>query len=349
MECPCRRRDFDRQYSWHGLKGFPRSRDYPYMLAGIIDHLWQSIAFAVIVLTVTYLTRRNSAALQLWLWRIAALKWLLPFGLLYALGGWLGFPVRHTAIPPPAALTEWVSTGLSLAAPALTFGFKPFGATLALALLGLASAVCLWAIVRQLKAAQRLRDEEIVRREADFNFQARPLNFWQSALLASGTLLTVSLPVVAGATRDRQWRQEILAIDQQALVTAKIAMNEAPEDLGLLSRVTANNAGVTIRNINIKDLVSMVYGIEQFEVFGGAMPWLSYPRYDVSVTAPLYQPSAFDPYSLRQPVTNYLYAQFGVSIRVNGTCQKPCKDFESFVIERLRYCPRPLARNACNP
>lgn len=318
------------------------------MLAGIIDHLWQSIAFAAIVFGVAYLTRRNSAALRLWLWRIAAVKWLLPFGLLYALGRWLGFPVRHSAIPPPATLTEWVSTGLSIATPAFAFDFKPLGAALALALLGFATAGCLWAIVRQLKAAQRLRDEEVARMEADFNFQARPLNFWQSVLLASGTLLTVSLPVLAGATRDRQWRQEILAIDQQALVTAKIAMKEAPEGIGVLSRITANNDGVLIHNINIKDLVSMVYGIDQFEVFGGAMPWLSFPRYDVSVTGPVHQPAVFDPYSLRQPVTYYLYAQFGVSIRVNGACQKPCKDFESFVIERLRYCPRPLARNACD-
>jgi hypothetical protein len=65
------------------------------------------------------------------------------------------------------------------------------------------------------------------------------------------------------------------------------------------------------------------------------MPWLSEPRYDVFVTGPVRQPAAFDPYSLKQPMTNYLYAQFGVSIRVNGACQKPCKDFDSFVIERL--------------
>jgi hypothetical protein len=305
------------------------------MLAGIIDHLWQSIAFAAILLGVTYLTRRNSAALQLWLWRIAALKFLLPLGVLFALGAWLGFPVRHSAIPPPAALTELVSKGLLIAAPAQTFDLRPLGAAMALLLLGSATAGCLWAIGRQLKAARQQRDAEAVRREADFSFQPKPLGFWQSALLASVTLLTVSLPVLAGATRDRQWRQEILAIDQQALVTAKIAMNEAPEGIGILSRVTANQDGVMIRNVNIKDLVSMVYGIGQFEVFGGAMPWLSEPRYDVFVTGPVRQPAAFDPYSLKQPMTNYLYAQFGVSIRVNGACQKPCKDFDSFVIERL--------------
>jgi hypothetical protein len=160
--------------------------------------------------------------------------------------------------------------------------------------------------------------------------------------------LTVSLPVVAGATRDRQWRQEILAIDQQALLTARIAMDEVSAGKGILSRVVANSNGVTIRNINIKDLVSMVYGIGQFEVFGGSMPWLSEPRYDVSISGPVREPEAFDPYSLRQPVTDYLYERFGVSIRVNGTCQKPCKDFESFVIERLPRCPRPLGRKACD-
>ena len=164
------------------------------MLAGIIDHLWQSIAFAAIVFGVAYLTRRNSAALQLWLWRIAALKWLLPLGLLYALGGWLGFPVRHSAIPPPATLTEWVSTGLSIAAPALTFDFKPLGAALALAAArlrhrGLPVGHC--PAAESCPAAARRGSRA---HGSGLQFPARPLNFWQSALLASGTLLTSHYP-----------------------------------------------------------------------------------------------------------------------------------------------------------
>jgi hypothetical protein len=178
--------------------------------------------------------------------------------------------------------------------------------------------------------------------EADLDYRPVPLKFWQSTLLASLTLFTVSLPAIAGATRDRLWRQRILAIDQQALLSAKIAMTEAPPGIGILSRVTADHDGVTIRNINIQDLVSLVYGIGKFEVFGGAMPWLEYPRYDVKVVGPVRAPEAFDPYSLRQPLTDYLYDQFGVSIRVNGTCQQPCKDYESFVIERLPRCTRLL-------
>jgi hypothetical protein len=210
------------------------------------------------------------------------------------------------------------------------------------------AALCLLGIRHGLQLARRRRDEEAARMEADWNHQPLPLRFWQSTLLAAVTLLAVSLPVIAGATRDRQWRQEILAIDQQALLSAKIAMSEAPAGIGVLSRVSASPDGVTIRNINIQDLVSLVYGIGKFEVFGGAMPWLEYPRYDVKVVGPLRAPQAFDPYSLRQPVTNYLYDQFGVSIRVNGTCQKPCKDHESFVIERLPRCPRPLGAHPCD-
>jgi len=318
------------------------------MLAGIIDHLWQSIAFAAIVFLLAFLTRRNSAALQLWLWRIAALKFLLPFGLLYAFGAWLGFPVRHSAVPPPPAVTEMVSSGLSFAAPALTFDFPPLWAGTSLALLVFGSAACLRVIQRRLKRARSKRDDEAAHMEADFNYRPSPLNFWQSTLLAGATLLTASLPIVAGAARDRQWRQEILAVDQRALLTAKITMKEAPAGTGIQSRVIASDDGVWIRNINIQDLVSMVYGVGKFEVFGGAMPWLEYPRYDVRIAGPVREPAAFDPYSLRKPVTDFLSSQFDVSIRVNGSCQEAAKDCESFVIERLRQCARPLARHACD-
>jgi len=141
----------------------------------------------------------------------------------------------------------------------------------------------------------------------------------------------------------------MLAIDEVALQSAGIVMHEAPAGAGILSRVSAQSTGVEIRNINLQDLVSLVYGIGKFEVFGGAMPWLEYPRYDVRITGPVRAPEVFDPYSLRQPMTNYLYQQFGVSIRVNGSCQKPCKDYESFVIERLPRCPHLLSAHPCDP
>ena len=318
------------------------------MLAGFIDHLWQSVAFAALVAGVAFLTRRNPAALQLWLWRIAALKFLLPFSLLFALGGWLGFPVRHSAIPPPPLVTELVSSGLSVAAPAQTAGVGVPWSLLALLVSGIGAAACLWAVRARLGRARQRSDAEATRVAADWNDQPPPLRLWQSTLLAGAALFTVSLPLVAGATRDRLWRQQVLALDQQALLMAKVAMNESPAGIGIRTRITAGPDGVLIRNINIQDLVSLVYGIGKFEVFGGAMPWLEYPRYDVKIIGPLRAPAAFDPYSLRRPVTNYLYDEFGVSIRVNGTCQQPCKDHESFVIERLPKCTRLLsAHPAC--
>ena len=313
------------------------------MLSAFIDHLWQSIACTAIFGSLVFATRRNSAGLQLWLWRLAALKFLLPFSLLFALGGWLGFPVRHNAVPPPAALVDLVSGGLSIASPAANHDW-PTAATVVMLVIALGlSSVCGMVIFRELRRARALREAEDARISADWKDQPPPLRFWQSSLLAAALLLAVSLPVIAGAVRDRQWRQAVLAFDQEALRSASIVITEAPPGAGLQSRIDASDHGVAIHNINLQDLVSLVYGIGKFEVFGGAMPWLEYPRYDVRVTGPLRAPEVFDPYSLRQPMTDYLYQQFGVSIRVNGTCQKPCKDHESFVIERLPRCTRLLS------
>jgi hypothetical protein len=325
------------------LKEIPLDVDYPQkMLNALIDHLWQSIAFAALVYLLAFLTRRGSAALRLWLWRIAALKFLVPFALLYTLGGWFGFPVRHSAVPPPTVVTELVSRGLSIAAPATTFEFSSSWAAGGLVLALASTGLCLAGILREIRRAQKCRSAEAARAEADWSQRPAPPGFLQSALLAAVAICAVSFPIIAGASRDRLWRQQVLVVDEQALRSALIAMNEAPESNHAASRVTASSDGVLISNITLKDLVSLVYGIGKFEVFGGAMPWLEYPRYDVRVAGPLRAPEVFDPYSLREPMTNYLYEQFGVSIRVNGTCQKPCKDHESFVIERLPRCTRLL-------
>ena len=317
------------------------------MLAAFIDHLWQSIVVAAIVCGLAFLTRANSAAMRLWLWRIAALKFLLPFSLLFALGGWLGFPVRHSAVPPPAELVELVSKGLMIATPATTFTLPPLWTAVVLMLAVANTALCLAAILRELRRAKEYRQAEEARIPVDWNDRPAPLGFSKSALLAAVAVCSVSLPVVAGAVRDRQWRQQVLAVDQQALRSASITMSEAPPGFGILSRVAADHRGVLIRNINIQDLVSLVYGIGKFEVFGGALPWLEHPRYDVRISGPIRAPAVFDPYSVRQPMTDYLYQRFGVSIRVNGRCQKPCKDHPSFVIERLPNCASPLSSNPC--
>ena len=56
------------------------------MIAGLLDHLWQSTLFAGAVALLMPLFRRQAAALRFWLWFAASMKFLFPFALLVMLG-----------------------------------------------------------------------------------------------------------------------------------------------------------------------------------------------------------------------------------------------------------------------
>ena len=71
-----------------------------------IDHLWQSLLFIALIGLLARLARPQPAQLRLWLWRTAAVKLLLPFAWVSALGSWLGFPVRFPGDPPPPSLVK---------------------------------------------------------------------------------------------------------------------------------------------------------------------------------------------------------------------------------------------------
>ncbi len=83
----------------------------------MIDHLWQSTLFAVVIALVVPLFRRQSASLRFGLWFAATLKFLIPFSLLVWLGGFLpalperasllavkSLVLRPVVIAPPAEL-----------------------------------------------------------------------------------------------------------------------------------------------------------------------------------------------------------------------------------------------------
>ena len=55
----------------------------------MIDHLWQSTLFAVVIALMMPLFARQSAGLRFWLWFAASVKFLFPFSLLVWLGGFL--------------------------------------------------------------------------------------------------------------------------------------------------------------------------------------------------------------------------------------------------------------------
>lgn len=306
-------------------------------MAQFIDHLWQSALVALLVWALCALTARNSAALRLWLWRIAALKFLVPFSLAYALGSWIGFPVRHSAIPPPGGLMEALASATPWTAP--MHAFAPSGSSLigAALLVGALTLLCARVIAHEVRLASRRKAEEVARSSADAWWQPAPLGMFKSTVLAAAAFCALAGPMLAGALHDRVSRQEALAIDIESLQRAAISLTEADWRFGDRPEIRAAAGGISIRNVNLQDLVAMVYGIDQFEVFGGALPWLETPHYNVQVRGPVHAPGVFDPYSLRQPVTQYLYEQFGVSIRVNGNCQEPCLNQESFVVERIPW------------
>jgi hypothetical protein len=306
-------------------------------VAVLLDHLWQSTLVVLLVWLLAMLVRANGSALQLWLWRIAALKFLVPFGLLFALGGWIGFPVRHSVVPPPGALRAAVASISQWTSPMQTFapaGWVFAGATLLL--LGIA-LLCAWGTAKALPPAARQHREERAKAQADPWPTAPPLGMFKAVTLAAAAFCLLTAPILAGAVHDRVRRQEALAADIAGLQGASITLTETPSRFGARTEILARPDGVLIRHVNLQDLVALVYGIGQFEVFGGALPWLSSPHYNVEVRGPVSVPAVFDPYSLRRPVTDYLFREYGVSIRVNGACQEPCLNQESFVVERIPW------------
>jgi bla regulator protein BlaR1 len=52
----------------------------------IINHLWQSTAFALLIALSARALRRNSPRLRYWLWLAASLKFLIPFSLIVSTG-----------------------------------------------------------------------------------------------------------------------------------------------------------------------------------------------------------------------------------------------------------------------
>lgn len=312
-------------------------------MAPIIDHLWQSALYVAITWLAARLVRSSAVSLRLWMWRIAALKFVVPFAWVYDAGGWLGFPVRHSAIPPPQWLTDSVAGALLWVSPAQSFASASQARMIGLAAAFTLAVLSVHLIRAELRRTRDQRDDE--RRHFEFSGQdAPPPGFLQTLTLASVTLLLIAGPAVAGAVRNRLDRQAALAVDTEALRSAKIELFETDWRFGDRTEVLATPNGVTIRKINLQDLVALVYGIGQFEVFGGALPWLESPHYDVRVTGTVTQPALYDPYSLRQPLTEYLSTEFGVSIRVNGRCQDPCLKQESFVVERIPW--KILSRDA---
>jgi hypothetical protein len=303
------------------------------MAAGLGDHLWQSSVFCAAIGLCSLLTLPHTAIVRLWMWRIAALKFLLPFELPWAIGAWVGFPVAHSADPAPASLIRLFSDLEPLVSPLRVnqwTGWRMFLATVAV-LAGTGASV--WAFHRRLGIERQRSQDEATRRERDPTDIASRPGIITSAFLTACASCVVGVPMLAGAVDDRQRRHEQLIANSLALRQAPVQMTVASPGQGLRLRVDADTHGATIRNASIHDLVAIVYGVKHHAVFSNQMvsgsdpdqrPWIHWPRYDVRVVAPVPEPRDFDPYAMRQSVTRLLAERFGLEIYLNHDCQPPC-------------------------
>src|SRR4051812_35521896 len=70
------------------------------MISALLDHLWQSTLFCGAVWALTLALRGNHAAVRHGLWVIAALKFFVPFALLFSAGALISFATPADAGPP---------------------------------------------------------------------------------------------------------------------------------------------------------------------------------------------------------------------------------------------------------
>src|SRR5262245_46445483 len=125
------------------------------MLVGTVDHLWQSLQFSGAACALAWLAHGNAAIVRLWLYRLAALKFFVPFHLFFAIGHWYGFPRRFSGDPPPVEVVAAVAHATPLFAPARSLAFGTVTCALLL-LLGLAASVAILGWI-----TRRKRHEEV--------------------------------------------------------------------------------------------------------------------------------------------------------------------------------------------
>src|SRR5215472_5522458 len=133
-------------------------------MAGILNHLWQSTAFTVIVALAAWTLRRNSPRARYWLWLAASVKFLIPFSWVISTG-------THVQLPPDmpslhALTVDRIST--TFAPVALSTAAGPAKATLQWTL----APTTAWLVGVLFLAARRRRQWRALRRVAR---GARPL------------------------------------------------------------------------------------------------------------------------------------------------------------------------------
>ena len=148
------------------------------MPAALLNHLWQSSAFAALAALAAWALRGHQARVRFWIWMAASLKFLAPFSALAAAGAWLGRELGpRLGLGAGAGLAGAVEAGVATVAapfqaaprvPVLPAGVSaqpaaaslPWAAALAgIALLGSAVLLGRWAL-RWRRLARLAREGE---------------------------------------------------------------------------------------------------------------------------------------------------------------------------------------------
>jgi len=162
------------------------------MIAGLLDHLWQSTLFAGGAWLLTLWLRRNPARLRFRLWFAASLKFLVPFAVLSALGESLSrlFPTTVPrlvlAIQPAAERLSAPARALAEHRPVAGFDLVPV-----LAVLWLAG----FATVLAIQGVRWLGLQAVMRHARDARIAA-PVDVKASPSLLEPGLVGILHPVV---------------------------------------------------------------------------------------------------------------------------------------------------------
>jgi hypothetical protein len=302
------------------------------VLAAIVDHLWQSILVFWLAVICIELSRRHSAQVRLWLWRIAALKFLVPFAVFVGIGSTFDLFTLAPDDPTPARLLRALNGALALTAPARTADLTGGAAIAGIAVLLLVCVACGRVLVDSERLERWRVAREIARLERDPDDAPAGLGLWRGALFTLLALCLVCMPALAGAIEEREWRRELVLENARNLFRAPVTFRPAAPGMGSRARMRADANGVYIRNANLQQLTGIAYGVRISVVWGehrvyeedAANDWFVGVRYDVEVIGPIREPAKFDGYALRVPITRALGEKYGIQIFQNQACQPPC-------------------------
>jgi bla regulator protein blaR1 len=122
----------------------------------------------------------------------------------------------------------------------------------------------------------------------------------------------VALPAMAGVT--------IASTQEVRSIAARLRLDSAhvqltPADYVGGAHLHAREGQLHMRNMSLRELISIVYGIRQARVFGGPT-WLDSPRYDIDARANLRPIAAVaaDPTFYRPIIDELLAAQFNLRV-----------------------------------